>query len=75
MIVSVLIKHPSKTLKGALIERFVSCTILFYLIVLGIEVQDDGGTLFILAVITFLCCSVLVYKKKSGISDLLKLKF
>jgi uncharacterized membrane protein YphA (DoxX/SURF4 family) len=67
---------PRTTLLGALIGLAVmSGAILSHLIVLGIEVKDDGGTLFILAVITFLCCSVLVYQKKSGISDLLKLKF
>jgi hypothetical protein len=25
---------------------------------LGIEVQDDGGTLFFLAIITFACCGI-----------------
>jgi uncharacterized membrane protein YphA (DoxX/SURF4 family) len=73
---AILILIHRTTLLGALIGLAVmSGAILSHLIVLGIEVKDDGGTLFILAVITFLCCSVLVYQKKSGISDLLKLKF
>jgi uncharacterized membrane protein YphA (DoxX/SURF4 family) len=73
---AILILIPRTTLLGALIGLAVmSGAILSHLIVLGIEVKDDGGTLFILAVITFLSCSVLVYQKKSGISDLLKLKF
>lgn len=44
------------------------------LFVLEIVVKNDGSTLFILAIITFLCCLILVYKKRSKIPDLLKLK-
>lgn len=39
--------------------------------VLGIEVKNDGGTLFILALITFLCSVTLVYKDKTRIKNLL----
>jgi hypothetical protein len=44
------------------------------LLILGIEVKNDGGTLFILAIITFLCCSVLIYNQKHKLPDLLLLK-
>jgi hypothetical protein len=36
--------------------------ILSHLFILGIEVNNDGGTLFVLALITFVFSSVLVYR-------------
>lgn len=45
--------------------------IISHLFVLGIEVMHDGGTLFILAVITFILSSILA---TNYISDLKKLK-
>ncbi len=45
--------------------------IISHLFVLGIEVMHDGGTLFILAVITFILSSILAI---NYISDLKKLK-
>ena len=76
LIASILILIPRTTLLGALIALGVMIgAILSHLFVLGIEVQNDGGVLFIMAVITFLCCSVLVYQNKNAIPNLLKLKF
>jgi putative oxidoreductase len=45
--------------------------IISHLFVIGIEVMNDGGTLFILAVITFILSSILAM---NYISDLKKLK-
>jgi uncharacterized membrane protein YphA (DoxX/SURF4 family) len=76
LIASILILIPRITLLGALIGMGVMAgALLSHLLVLGIEVQNDGGTLFILAVITFLCCTFLVFQHRNKISDLLKLKF
>jgi uncharacterized membrane protein YphA (DoxX/SURF4 family) len=76
LIAAVLILVPRTTLLGALIGLGVISGALFsHLFVLGIEVQNDGGELFILAIIVFLCCSFLVFQNKNKISDLLKLKF
>jgi hypothetical protein len=48
---------------GAIVSRFV----------LGIEVQNDGGTLY--AGINYLSfCSILVYQNRNKMTDLLKLK-
>jgi len=75
LIAATLILIPRTTLLGALMGCGVMLGAIFsHLFVLGIEVQNDGGTLFILAIITFLCCAFLVFKNRSGISDLLKLK-
>lgn len=76
LIASILIVIPRTTLLGALLGLGVMIsTILSHLFVLGIEVQNDGGTLFTLAIITFLCCSILVYQNKSKIPTLFKLNF
>jgi hypothetical protein len=48
--------------------------IFSHLFVLGIEVKNDGGTLFTLAIITFLCCLLLIYDQRNKIPALLKLK-
>jgi uncharacterized membrane protein YphA (DoxX/SURF4 family) len=76
LIASILILIPRITLLGALIGLVVMIgAILSHLFILGIEVQNDEGVLFIMAVISFLCCSVLVYQNKNAIPNLLKLKF
>lgn len=73
LIASILILMPRTALLGALIGLGVMIgAILSHLLVLGIEVQNDGGVLFIMAVITFLCCSVLVYQNRNTVPNLLK---
>lgn len=75
LIASILILIPRTTLIGALLALgTIVGAILSHLFFLGIEVKNDGGTLFILAIITFLCCLILIYNQKSKIPDLLKLK-
>jgi hypothetical protein len=73
LIASVLILIPRTTLLGSLIGLgTMAGAIISHLFVLGIEVQNDGGTLFILAVITFLCCAVLIFQNRNDIPNLLK---
>lgn len=75
LLASFLILIPRTTLLGSLLGLGVMIgAIVSHLFVLGIEVQNDGGTLFMLALITFLCCSVLVYQNRNKIPNLLKLK-
>ena len=75
LIASILILIPRTTLLGALLGVGTMVGAIFsHLFVLGIEIKNDGGALFILAIITFLCCLVLVYNQKSKIPDLLKFK-
>jgi len=67
---------PRATLIGAIMGCGVMTGAIFsHLFVLGIQVQNDGGELFILAIIVFLCCAFLVFQNKNKILDLLKLKF
>ncbi len=75
LIASILILIPRTTLLGALMALGTMTGAIFsHIFVLGIVVKDDGGTLFALAIITFICCSILIYNQKNKIPDLLKLK-
>ncbi|WP_310378498.1 DoxX family protein [Flavobacterium sp.] len=75
LIACILILIPRTTLLGALLGIGTMVGAIFsHLFVLGIEVKNDGGELFILAIITFLCCLVLIYNQKNKIPDLLKFK-
>uniref|UniRef100_UPI004049AE6B DoxX family protein n=1 Tax=Flavobacterium sp. TaxID=239 RepID=UPI004049AE6B len=75
LIASILILIPRTTLLGALLGLGTMFgAILSHIFVLGIEVKNDGGTLFILGLITFICCLTLVYNQKHKISDLLQFK-
>lgn len=75
LIASIFILIPRTTLLGALLALGTMAGAIFsHIFVLGIEVQHDGGTLFTLAIITSICCLILVYNQKSKIPDLLKLK-
>jgi hypothetical protein len=75
LLASILILIPRTTVLGALLGLGTMAGALFsHLFVLGVEVKNDGGTLFILAIITFLCCAVLIYNQKNKITMLLKFK-
>jgi uncharacterized membrane protein YphA (DoxX/SURF4 family) len=75
LIASILILIPRTTLLGALLGLGTMLGAIFsHIFVLGIAVQNDGGTLFILAVITLISCLLLVYTERNKIPDLLRFK-
>jgi hypothetical protein len=75
LIAAFLILMPRTTLLGALIGvGTMAGALVSHLFILGIEVQNDGGELFLLGIITYICCAVLVFLNKNRIPDLLKLK-
>ena len=75
LIVVVLLLIPKTTWLGALGGCGVMTgAILSHLFVLGIEVKNDSGLLFSLAVITLLCCLILLYLNKNIIMNLLRTK-
>ena len=75
LIASILILIPRTTLLGALMGAGTMLGAIFsHLFVLGIDVKNDGGELFTLAIITLLCCTILIFQNKSKIPDLLRLK-
>nr|WP_309755437.1 DoxX family protein [Flavobacterium sp.] len=72
LIAVILILIPRTTLFGAVMGCGILVGAIFaHLFVLGIEVKNDGGTLFILALIAFLCCIALVFKYRAKVMNLL----
>ncbi|MFW0737417.1 DoxX family membrane protein [Flavobacterium sp. N502536] len=75
LVVAILILIPKTTWIGALGGCGVMAGAVFsHLFVLGIVVQNDGGFLFLLAIITLLCCLGLLYFNKNKLFNLLNLK-
>jgi len=61
LIASALLLIPRLTSIGALIaSRVMSGALLSHLMKLGIVVQNDGGELFILALVVFIICAALL---------------
>lgn len=75
LIASILILIPRTTLAGALLASgTMAGAIVSHLFVLGIEVKNDGGLLFILALITFACSLYLIVINRNQLQNLLKFK-
>ncbi len=64
----ILILIPRTTWLGALLALGVICgAIFFHLTKLGIEVQGDGGFLFLLACVVFVSSTFLLWKERKKI--------
>ena len=75
LIASILILIPRTTLIGAILGLGTMFGAIFsHIFALGIVVKNDGGTLFALAVVTLVCCLVLIYQQRSKIPNLIKFK-
>lgn len=62
LVTAILLLVPRTTGLGALLGMgILGGAIVSHLTQLGIEVQNDGGTLFILAAITFIICCFLAW--------------
>ena len=71
LIASVLILIPSLRWSGALLGLgIISGAIFAHLTKLGISVQNDGGYLFILAIIVFGCCLICLYLEKDKLKSM-----
>jgi uncharacterized membrane protein YphA (DoxX/SURF4 family) len=72
LVASVLLLVPRTTWIGAVLGiGTMSGAMFFHLTILGIEVQGDGGQLFIYAIITLLSCAGLLLLEKQKIRKLL----
>lgn len=68
LVASILLLVPSISWLGALMGLgVISGAIFFHLTKLGIEVQGDGGLLFIYAVVVFVCCAVVAWISRAQI--------
>ncbi len=75
LIASILILIPKTTLFGAILGLVTMISAIFsHIFALGIIVHNDGGTLFALAIVTFICCTIIIYQLRSKIPNLLKFK-
>ena len=76
LIASLLILYPRTTIIGAALGTgLMTGALFFHLTKLGIIVKDDGGQLFIYALLVFVCCLTLMFiYRKEGIT-FLKLLF
>ncbi|WP_421824809.1 DoxX family protein [Flagellimonas oceanensis] len=74
LIIALLILIPKTTWIGALLGIGIMLGALFsHLTQLGIVVQNDGGTLFILALVTLIFCLVLAWQRRTQIPYIKKL--
>lgn len=68
LIAAILLLIPKFNWLGAMLSLGVmSGAILSHLTILGIEVKEDGGLLFILAIIVFISSSILLFKSRRDI--------
>lgn len=68
LIASILLLVPRTTWLGAIIGLGVMAgAIMSHLTVLGIVVQDDGGTLFVMAIAVFISCAILLFANRKDI--------
>ena len=76
LVASVLILIPKTTGIGAALGAgLMSGSLFFHITKLGLIVQDDGGLLFIYALLVFISCISLVVIYRSNLLSLLKFAF
>lgn len=74
LIAAVLLVVPRTTWMGALLGLgTMSGAILSHITMLGIEVANDGGQLFLYAVVTWGCCAALILIERERIKTVLRL--
>lgn len=73
LVASILLLIPRTTWLGAALALGTMLgAIGSHLFVLGIEVQDDGGQLFILAVLVTICAAALLWMERETVMAFLK---
>jgi acyl-CoA thioesterase FadM len=65
LVAAALLLYPRTAALGALLSMGVMAgAILAHTFVLGLEVESDGGLLFALAVLVFLCAALVAYLRR-----------
>ncbi len=73
LIIALLLLYRKTSLIGAILGLGVMIgAIGQHLLVLGIVVNNDGGTLFILALVTFICCLIVIVLNRNVLMEYLK---
>lgn len=74
LIASILLLIPRTSFIGAMLGLGTMIgAILSHIFILGIVVQNDGGKLFVLGVITALCCALVAFKNKNQFTSLMRI--
>lgn len=72
LIASILLLIPKTSWVGAIMGLGVMAgAIVSHLTILGIDVKNDGGQLFYMALLTFVCCLIVVVYERAKISNLI----
>jgi uncharacterized membrane protein YphA (DoxX/SURF4 family) len=75
LLASVLILYPKTTAAGALLAiGLMLGAIFFHLTKLGIVVQNDGGQLFVYALVVLVCAIILLIANLQQLRNYIKLK-
>lgn len=73
LIISIFILFPKTYLIGSFISLgMISGAIFSHLFILGIEIQNDSGLLFTLAIIIFLCSLLILIIQRKEFINLIK---
>lgn len=66
LIASILLIMPRSSVFGAILSLgVISGALISHLTILGIEVKEDGGLLFGLAVVVFLCSALVLWLRRT----------
>ncbi len=72
LIASVLLFIPKTAWLGAIMGLGVMAgAIVSHLTILGIDVKNDGGQLFYMALLTFVCCLIVAFYERAKISNVI----
>ena len=75
LVASILILVPATTVYGAILGAgLMGGALMSHLTKLGIVVMDDGGQLFIYALLVLISCGLLALNYRERVYDLVKLK-
>ncbi len=75
LIASVLIVIRSTSSLGAFLGAgLMTGAIASHLLIIGIDTNGDGGTLFIFAIVAFACSALILYNRLDELKIILKLK-
>ncbi len=73
LIASILLLIPTTAWMGAIMGLGVMAgAIVSHLTILGIDIRNDGGQLFYMALFTFVCCLVVVIYERAKIITIMK---
>ncbi|MEQ3661748.1 MAG: DoxX family protein [Flavobacterium sp.] len=73
LIASILILIPNKSIYGAVLGFGTMIgAILSHLLIIGINFNNDGGKLFTLAIITLVCCTLVLFEERNKFSTFKK---